>query len=164
LGGAEFYPSCAQLKIGGSGTGKPSSDELVSFPGAYKDNDPGIFAPGVFDPGFHYQFPGPKVASFVANGGGSDNGTNSGSSSGSGGSSSTSNGPPTATNAPSSESTSKCKLKKVAKSSSNARRSQTSRRSSLADDLVTAGSSLNVKFYPKHLSRVMRNAVFRGKH
>ena len=32
-GGAEFYPSCSQLKVGGSGNGTP--DKTVSFPGAY---------------------------------------------------------------------------------------------------------------------------------
>ena len=39
-GGAEFYPSCVQMTIGGSGTGTPST--TVSFPGAYSASDPGI--------------------------------------------------------------------------------------------------------------------------
>ncbi|KAG4423533.1 hypothetical protein IFR04_003356 [Cadophora malorum] len=38
--GAQFYPSCHQIKVTGSGTTTPSS--LVSFPGAYKATDPGI--------------------------------------------------------------------------------------------------------------------------
>ncbi|KAI0469129.1 glycoside hydrolase family 61 protein [Xylaria cf. heliscus] len=38
--GAQFYMSCAQLKISGSGTFTPS--QTVSFPGAYKQNDPSI--------------------------------------------------------------------------------------------------------------------------
>lgn len=42
-GGAEFYPSCTQVNVKGSGTGTPSASELVSFPGAYKDTDAGIF-------------------------------------------------------------------------------------------------------------------------
>ena len=46
-GGAEFYPSCAQVKVGGSGTGTPKSSDLVSFPGGYSDTDPGIFDPTV---------------------------------------------------------------------------------------------------------------------
>lgn len=46
-GGAEFYPSCAQLKIGGNGNGAPAPNELVSLPGAYSDDDPGIFDPDV---------------------------------------------------------------------------------------------------------------------
>lgn len=86
-GGAEFYPSCSQLTIGGSGTDAPSDDELVSLPGAYSDLDPGIFVPNVssilishsiepscssssnsqvFDPDNVYIFPGPLVASMAA--------------------------------------------------------------------------------------------------
>ena len=45
VGGAEFYPSCTQVRIGGSGTGTPNG--TVSFPGAYSDTDPGIFDPTV---------------------------------------------------------------------------------------------------------------------
>jgi len=64
VGGAEFYPSCSQVKIGGSGTGVPSS--TVSFPGAYSDQDPGIFDPDVYNPGANYTFPGPPLSNFVA--------------------------------------------------------------------------------------------------
>lgn len=39
-GGAEFYPSCTQIKVGGSKTGTPNA--TVSLPGAYKDTDAGI--------------------------------------------------------------------------------------------------------------------------
>ena len=46
-GGAEFYPSCQQIKVGGSGTGVPTQDELLTFPGAYSDDDPGIYTPNV---------------------------------------------------------------------------------------------------------------------
>ena len=66
FGGAEFYPSCAQLRIGGSQTGGPSASDLVSLPGAYSDNDPGIFDPNVFDPNSPYVFPGPAIASFIS--------------------------------------------------------------------------------------------------
>jgi hypothetical protein len=65
-GGAEFYAGCAQLKIGGSGTGVPSKDELVKLPGAYSDNDPGIFVPDVFNPGSKYTFPGPPISKLAA--------------------------------------------------------------------------------------------------
>jgi len=71
LGGAEFYPSCTQLKVGGSQTGGPQPSELVSLPGAYKDTDPGIFDQAVFNPGAPYTFPGPPVAAFVGGSGGS---------------------------------------------------------------------------------------------
>lgn len=37
---AQFYMSCGQLRIGGSGSTTPSS--TVSFPGAYKQDDPSI--------------------------------------------------------------------------------------------------------------------------
>lgn len=47
MGGAEFYPSCSQLQVGGTQTGKPNNNELVTFPGAYKDDDPGIYTPKV---------------------------------------------------------------------------------------------------------------------
>ncbi|EON99293.1 putative glycoside hydrolase family 61 protein [Phaeoacremonium minimum UCRPA7] len=39
-GAAQFYTSCAQINVSGSGTFTPS--QTVSFPGAYKANDPGI--------------------------------------------------------------------------------------------------------------------------
>ena len=46
-GGAEFYAGCVQLKVGGIETGFPRKDGLVKLPGAYSDNDPGIFVPNV---------------------------------------------------------------------------------------------------------------------
>ena len=45
LGGAEFYPSCTQVRVGGNGSGVPNA--TVSFPGAYEDTDPGILTPDV---------------------------------------------------------------------------------------------------------------------
>jgi len=69
-GGAEFYSSCFQLRVtGGTGTIKPSGAELAKFPGAYTATNPGIFTPKVFDSGFKYQFPGPKVVSSGGSGG-----------------------------------------------------------------------------------------------
>ncbi|KAI0370656.1 hypothetical protein BV20DRAFT_966145 [Pilatotrama ljubarskyi] len=65
-GGAEFYPSCTQVRIGGDGNGAPNA--TVSFPGAYSDSDPGIFDPNVYNPGSSYTFPGPAIAAFVAAG------------------------------------------------------------------------------------------------
>ncbi|KAI0770889.1 glycosyl hydrolase family 61-domain-containing protein [Trametes elegans] len=77
-GGAEFYAGCAQLKIGGSGSGAPDASELVTFPGAYSDSDPGIFDPNIFDVNAKYDFPGPKVAKLAAaaSGGGASSGDN----------------------------------------------------------------------------------------
>lgn len=78
-GGAEFYPSCLQLKVGGDATGEP--DKTVHFPGAYKATDPGILG-FFYNPGTVYTFPGGDVAKI----GGSlpssgDSGSDSGSSS-----------------------------------------------------------------------------------
>jgi len=74
-GMAEFYPACSQLSVGGSQTGQPNDNELVSFPGAYRDSDPGIYDPNVFDPSVPYVFPGPNVAAFIA--GSTSDGSNS---------------------------------------------------------------------------------------
>ncbi|KIO32116.1 glycoside hydrolase family 61 protein [Tulasnella calospora MUT 4182] len=40
FGGAQLYIACAQIKVTGGGTKSPGS--LVSFPGAYTGNEPGI--------------------------------------------------------------------------------------------------------------------------
>ncbi|KAI0809001.1 glycosyl hydrolase family 61-domain-containing protein [Irpex lacteus] len=64
LGGAEFYPMCVQLQVGGSGSGTPQS--TVSFPGAYNDNDPGIYDPDIYNPGSNYTFPGGPISNLAA--------------------------------------------------------------------------------------------------
>lgn len=84
-GGAEFYAGCVQLSIKGSGTGVPSDSDLVLLPGAYKDDDPGIFTPDVYSmKKGDYQFPGPDVSKLASsgsgNGGDNDNGDSSSSS------------------------------------------------------------------------------------
>lgn len=38
---AQLYPECAQINISGGGSRQPTTDELVSFPGAYSATDPG---------------------------------------------------------------------------------------------------------------------------
>jgi hypothetical protein len=63
-GGAEFYPSCTQIRVGGSQTGTPN--QTVSFPGAYSDTDPGILDPNVYSPGSPYIFPGPPVSNLAS--------------------------------------------------------------------------------------------------
>ena len=83
-GGAEFYPSCTQIRVGGSQSGTPN--QTVSFPGAYSDTDPGILDPNVYTPGSPYIFPGPPVSNLASpsdmstSNGGQDNGNQSGSS------------------------------------------------------------------------------------
>ncbi|SPO01604.1 related to cel1 protein precursor [Cephalotrichum gorgonifer] len=57
--GAQFYPGCHQLEVTGSGNTVPS--DLVSFPGAYSPEDPGI----TYDAysATEYIIPGPAVFS-----------------------------------------------------------------------------------------------------
>ncbi|KAG9311211.1 glycosyl hydrolase family 61-domain-containing protein [Chiua virens] len=86
-GGAEFYPGCIQLSIGGSGTGAAKSSEECVFPGCYSDSDPGIYDPTVYDPPIDYVFPGPSVAAFVGSGASTGGTQPSGSAGGSSGSS-----------------------------------------------------------------------------
>lgn len=73
VGGAEFYSSCFQLRVKG-GTGSGAVTPTAKFPGEYTAKNPGIFTPNVFNRGFKYTFPGPRIPSFVA-GSGPDNST-----------------------------------------------------------------------------------------
>ncbi|KAF8472202.1 glycosyl hydrolase family 61-domain-containing protein [Russula ochroleuca] len=97
LGGAEFYPSCTQIRVGGSQTGTPNQTAL--FPGAYNDNDPGIFDPNIYTNGAPYTFPGPPVSNLASpadmTGQLSNNGNSSSPSGNSSPSSTTKNGKPT---------------------------------------------------------------------
>ena len=56
---AQFYLSCSQIKVTGGGNGKPGP--LVSLPGAYKTNDPGILVNLGAIQANAYQPPGPTV-------------------------------------------------------------------------------------------------------
>ncbi|KAF2641663.1 fungal cellulose binding domain-containing protein [Massarina eburnea CBS 473.64] len=58
-GGAQFYISCAQVKVTGGGNGSPGP--LVAFPGAYKATDPGIMLNIYYPVPTSYTPPGPKV-------------------------------------------------------------------------------------------------------
>jgi hypothetical protein len=70
---AEIFPSCAQLEIGGSGTGKPSSSELVSIPGVYQSD---AFVQGstaemtaiVFGSSDSFKMPAPAIATLSGSG------------------------------------------------------------------------------------------------
>ncbi|KAJ6480266.1 glycoside hydrolase family 61 protein [Mycena sanguinolenta] len=146
LGGAEFYPSCSQIRVGGSGTGVPTDDDLVTLPGAYSDTDPGILVPDVFnvDPVPPYTFPGPAIASFVT---ASSSGSSSGSGSHSPSATRSRSASPTAT-APASSSPSSnpktCKLKRASSSTLSRRTTEPPR--------------------PRHLSRIMRDLALSFKH
>jgi hypothetical protein len=76
LGGAEFYPSCTQILVGGSQTGTPN--QTVSFLGAYNDNDPGICDPSLYHNTSHI-FLGPPLSNpaSLSSGTGSDVGPSS---------------------------------------------------------------------------------------
>ena len=84
-GQAEFYPNCAQLNVVGpgtpgmgeansvnvsrhAGTFVPAEEDLVTFPGGYDDNSPGLFNTRIFDlePG-QYIYPGPPIPSALQN-------------------------------------------------------------------------------------------------
>ncbi|KIJ47510.1 lytic polysaccharide monooxygenase [Sphaerobolus stellatus SS14] len=55
VGGAQFYMSCFQLNVGGSGTATPAT---VTFPGAYSAQDPGILI-NIYQQLNTYVIPGP---------------------------------------------------------------------------------------------------------
>jgi hypothetical protein len=59
VGGAQFYLSCAQLKVENGGNGSPSPK--VAFPGAYKATDPGIQINIYYPVPTSYTPPGPAV-------------------------------------------------------------------------------------------------------
>ncbi|CAG7846720.1 Probable endo-beta-1,4-glucanase D Short=Endoglucanase D; AltName: Full=Carboxymethylcellulase D; AltName: Full=Cellulase D; Flags: Precursor [Serendipita indica DSM 11827] len=58
-GGAQFYISCAQIKVTGGGSGNPGP--LVSFPGAYSASDPSILINIYYPVPTSYTPPGPSV-------------------------------------------------------------------------------------------------------
>jgi len=57
VGGAQFYMSCYQLNVTGSGTKNPTG---VSFPGAYSATDPGIQI-NIYGTITSYTIPGPTA-------------------------------------------------------------------------------------------------------
>ncbi|KAF8512314.1 glycoside hydrolase family 61 protein [Hysterangium stoloniferum] len=87
-GGAEFYPSCSQIRLSQPSNNTPIQQPsvTVSLPGAYSDTDPGIFVPTIFDPVKNYHFPGPPISNVVT--GSNSTGSNPTSSAASGGNSS----------------------------------------------------------------------------
>ncbi|EKM57567.1 glycoside hydrolase family 61 protein [Phanerochaete carnosa HHB-10118-sp] len=56
VGGAQFYMSCFQVNIGGSGSAEPPT---VNFPGAYVATDPGILI-NIYQQLNSYAIPGPS--------------------------------------------------------------------------------------------------------
>lgn len=73
-GGAQFYMTCYQIRVTGSGTATPPG---VTFPGAYSATDPGILF-NLYNGVTSYQIPGPAVYSAgAAPGGGSSSSSSS---------------------------------------------------------------------------------------
>ncbi|CAG7848105.1 SubName: Full=Related to cellulose binding protein CEL1 {ECO:0000313/EMBL:CCA73144.1} [Serendipita indica DSM 11827] len=55
---AQFFISCAQLRVTGGGSARPST---VMFPGVYKDTDPGLWI-NIYEPvPTNYTMPGPAL-------------------------------------------------------------------------------------------------------
>jgi cellulase len=71
---AQFYPECAQLNIINGGSLAPTASELVKFPGAYSDSDPGLSVNLYSNDAktqTTYQIPGPPLYAGAASGGSS---------------------------------------------------------------------------------------------
>ena len=58
VGGAQFYIACGQIEVTGGGSGTPTP--LVSFPGAYDPNEPGLLF-DIYTTGQEYTLPGPAI-------------------------------------------------------------------------------------------------------
>ena len=68
-GQAQFYQSCAQIKVTGSGSFSPATSAEISLPGGYSATDAGILA-NIYDSSIYtsYKAPGPAVISCGAGG------------------------------------------------------------------------------------------------
>lgn len=56
---AQFYVSCAQLRVTGNGTGTPGP--LVKIPGVYTPTTPGVLIPDFWSFIRNYTVPGPEM-------------------------------------------------------------------------------------------------------
>ncbi|KEZ46562.1 hypothetical protein SAPIO_CDS0358 [Scedosporium apiospermum] len=60
VGGAQFYLSCAQIRVTGGGNTLPGSSSMTSFPGAYTATDPGVMLNIYWPVPQSYRVPGPS--------------------------------------------------------------------------------------------------------
>ncbi|KIO21664.1 hypothetical protein M407DRAFT_27348 [Tulasnella calospora MUT 4182] len=60
-GEAQFYISCGQIHVFGTGTSSPSSSSLVAIPGVYTGNEPGLLINIWWPIPVTYTQPGPAV-------------------------------------------------------------------------------------------------------
>ncbi|TFK48010.1 hypothetical protein OE88DRAFT_1635457 [Heliocybe sulcata] len=154
MGGAEFYPSCTQVRITGNGNAAPA--QTVSFPGAYSDSDPGIYDPNVYDPGSLYAFPGPSLSNLVKGDTGTVDGQ-AGSTASVGGSGDASGGAaPTATAGDAQPSASSGS--QPSSGGGNAAADPGASKCSLKSRANTTQGNLNAN-YPRHFSRVMKRLL-----
>jgi hypothetical protein len=68
-GAPQFYPSCSQLKVSGSGSAKPSTSDLVAIPQVYSDSLDAIKF-NIWSAFSSYTPAGPPVASLASTGSG----------------------------------------------------------------------------------------------
>jgi len=64
VGNPQFYPSCCQVNVSGTGTGQPDSQSLVSIPGVY-DN---VQWPDIYSNFGSFAIPGPPVVTLNGSG------------------------------------------------------------------------------------------------
>ena len=62
IGAPQFYPSCSQIRVSGTGNGVPRDGEVVPIQNIYK----GYSFPNIWKPGSVFKIAGPAVAAFAA--------------------------------------------------------------------------------------------------
>ncbi|KAI0364632.1 hypothetical protein BV20DRAFT_1057053 [Pilatotrama ljubarskyi] len=67
-GGVEFYPSCTQLDVSGTGDAVPPLNATFGFAQLYTQDDPGLVV-DVYKSDLKYTFPGPPIAELVSQNG-----------------------------------------------------------------------------------------------
>lgn len=60
VGTPQFYPSCTQVRVTGSGTGLPSDSDLVGIPALYN----GVQFPDIYNGFSSFTVPGPPIVTF----------------------------------------------------------------------------------------------------
>ncbi|PBK88948.1 hypothetical protein ARMGADRAFT_346887 [Armillaria gallica] len=160
-GGAEFYASCTQLKVGGSGTGTPPSSDLVQLPGAYSDTDPGILVDVYSNTKASYTFPGPPVVDL----GGSDSSPSDSAPASSAAPASASSAASTIASTPSATSTGKYSPSATPPSAIPASTSTSESESQGSCKLtLPTGALTKRETRPRHVSRIMRGLDFSFWH
>jgi hypothetical protein len=62
IGAPQFYPSCSQIRVSGTGSGAPGDGEAVPIQDIYK----GYSFPNIWKPSYVFKIAGPAVAAFIA--------------------------------------------------------------------------------------------------